>query len=138
VNKKFFSVLQKELEIVTVAPLTVTDDLRPPESLNQITHKLTDIMKTFSRSVVTEERREEEFSMVLSAIVDPLLQTLHKTLQARLLYVTYYATNQTVMKKLTTRFHICTFSLSMHILQFTVQLYHTVLLLKRWNKSWQK
>ncbi len=130
-NKKFFSVLQKELEVVTMAPLTVTDDLRPPESLNQITHKLTDIMKTFSRSVVTEERREEEFSMVLSAIVDPLLQTLHKTLQARLLYVTYYSSNQIVMKKLTTRFQICTFLLSMHILQFTVQLYHTVLLLKK-------
>jgi hypothetical protein len=40
VNRKFFSVLQKELESVTMGPLAVTDDLRSPESLNQINNKL--------------------------------------------------------------------------------------------------
>lgn len=84
VTKKFFQVLQKELEIVTNSPLVVTDDLRPPELFIQTLHKLTDIMNTFSESVVPEQRREEEFSMVLNAIIDPLLQTLQKTLQTKM------------------------------------------------------
>jgi hypothetical protein len=42
-------------------------------------------MKLFSKSVVLEENREEEFSAVLSAVVDPILQTLQKTKQAKLM-----------------------------------------------------
>lgn len=40
ITKKFFQVLQKELEMVTSAPLIVTDDLRPPEPLIDTLHKL--------------------------------------------------------------------------------------------------
>jgi hypothetical protein len=74
--QKFFHVLEKNVASIIEAELQVPDDLTPSEAIKDMMEKLNEIMSTYSKSVVPEDRREEDFSQVLSSVIDPLLQKL--------------------------------------------------------------
>lgn len=83
--ERFSSELQSDSEdILTTNEFNVTDDLAPPDKLTVILEKLGEIMNTYSKSVVPEERREEDFRHVLSAILDPLSKRLEQGLDEQL------------------------------------------------------
>ena len=69
----------------TTMMMMIPDDLSPPELIQDMMEKLNEIMNTYNQSVVPEDRREQDFNHVLSAVVDPLLHKLdqlyHQSLQ---------------------------------------------------------
>ncbi|KAG2392312.1 hypothetical protein C9374_012564 [Naegleria lovaniensis] len=72
---KFFINIKRDLNRLIQKPPEITLNLNPPEEVKEVLNNLTEIMNTYSESVmVPENRREEDFQNVISAFIDPLLE----------------------------------------------------------------
>ncbi|KAL0476993.1 COG6 [Acrasis kona] len=78
VDHCFYDVLQKQQVVVSL-----TLNLKPPNDMVDLMHKLTDILNTLNQSMVPQESREQEFSNIISAVVDPILSNLSSTITSQ-------------------------------------------------------
>lgn len=83
---KFFKFIEVESGKLKTELPQIPIDLSPPDVMSDTLLKLTDIMNTYSKSVVAEDRREEDFGKVLSAMLDPLTETVKKVAEQNLKY----------------------------------------------------
>jgi len=92
---QFFHALQSEVdEFVKVGTLVIPMGLSPPQNVLDLLEKLREIMKTYSQSVVPEERREEDFKRVLEAYIEPLLESCAKTVETKIAKAKEYCQQQ--------------------------------------------
>lgn len=54
---------------------TISYTLAAPTSVTDTIDRMADFMKTFSKSVIPDEQREDDFRNILQAIIDPVLAT---------------------------------------------------------------
>eukprot|EP01120_Amphizonella_sp_Union-15-10_P009033 TRINITY_DN3346_c0_g1_i2.p1 TRINITY_DN3346_c0_g1~~TRINITY_DN3346_c0_g1_i2.p1 ORF type:complete len:354 (-),score=68.06 TRINITY_DN3346_c0_g1_i2:81-1142(-) len=70
----FFASLEKQSEGLKRTPPIPPSDLTPPHEVHENVNKLTEIISIFDSSLVPIKERETEFTVILSAILDPIEQ----------------------------------------------------------------
>ncbi|KAJ3188281.1 Golgi transport complex subunit 6 [Gaertneriomyces sp. JEL0708] len=72
--KMFFDALNAHASLMFREVQLPSDDLQPPPILRETVLQLREIMAIYDESLVTFDRREEQFAGILSALWDPLSQ----------------------------------------------------------------
>jgi hypothetical protein len=75
-EESFFRALRQQGERLRESPAAYTSDLSPPFALQECLTQLEQIMAAFRASLVPAEQRDNEFAPVLTAVIDPLLDSV--------------------------------------------------------------
>jgi len=76
----FFESLDKDAQVLMrEGAIQIPNNFAPPAALVESLQRLTDIMNTYSQTVVPESRREEDFSSVLNKVLNPLIDAIQKS-----------------------------------------------------------
>lgn len=72
--KRFYHLLKESGDELLHHPPGPPISLSPPHAVHEAMNRLVDIMASYDSSIISNESREQQFSPVLTAILDPLLQ----------------------------------------------------------------